>query len=186
MDSVANFETLRNLVYFREHAEIKSMMALLQKKMLEEGNSYFDTWMYMVSDEIQDLAQAFGERYMLQGAIKNWEACKHAGTKQLLEKAIYLHMLALVRENSGWYLMNDIISAKAAQNLDLEHDKAVKDFVPHMNTAVEGLGLFNIPRITGPIARDYVAFNSQPDAENTMAAGPLFDFRTTGAPRARL
>ena len=186
MDSVASFETLRNLIFFREHAEIKSMMALLQKKMLEEGNSYFDTWMYMVSDEIQSLATAFGERYMLQGALKNFDACKHAGTKQLLEKAIHLHMLNLVRENAGWYLINGIISQKAAQNLDLEHDKAVKDFVPHMNTAIEGLGLFKLPNLTGPVARDYVAFNSQADAENIESSGPIFDFRTTGASRAKL
>lgn len=84
MDSVASFETLRNLVYFREHAEIKAMMALLQKKMLEEGQAYFDVWMYQISDEIQSLAQAFGERYMLQGALKHFEACSHPGTKALL------------------------------------------------------------------------------------------------------
>lgn len=186
MDSVASFETLKNLIFFREHAEIKQMNEIMTKKMMEEGVPFFDAWQYMVSDEIQSLATAFSERYMLQGALKNWEECQHAGTKTLLEKAIRLHMLNQVRENSGWYLIHGIISAKAAKNLDAEHDAAVTEFVPHMNTAVEGLGLFNIDRLTGPIARDYVAYNSQPDAENMDSAGPAFDFRTTGIPRAKL
>lgn len=55
-----------------------------------------------------------------------------------------------------------------------------------MNTAVAGLGLIETPARVGPIARDYVAFNSQPDAENLDSAGPLFDFRKTGVPRPKL
>jgi hypothetical protein len=37
----------------------------MQKKM-SEGKSFFDIWMYEVSDEIQALATAFGERFMLE------------------------------------------------------------------------------------------------------------------------
>ena len=55
-----------------------------------------------------------------------------------------------------------------------------------MNTAVEGLGIPKVKQIYGTIARDYVAFNTQGDYENFEAAGDLFDFRTTGAPRPRL
>ena len=64
-ESVADFETLKNLIFYREQAEIKSMMQLMQKKLLEQGKPFFDVWMYEVSDEIQSVAQAFGERYML-------------------------------------------------------------------------------------------------------------------------
>ena len=35
--SVADFETLKNLVFWREIAEIKSFSKLLQKKIMEEG-----------------------------------------------------------------------------------------------------------------------------------------------------
>jgi hypothetical protein len=37
----------------------------MQKKM-GEGKKFFDIWMYEVSDEIQALATAFGERFMLE------------------------------------------------------------------------------------------------------------------------
>jgi phospholipid N-methyltransferase len=49
-------ETLTNLVYYREVAEIGQMTAVLKKKVLDEGKPYFDVWMYEVSDEIQSLA----------------------------------------------------------------------------------------------------------------------------------
>ena len=58
--------------------------------------------------------------------------------------------------------------------------------MPHMNTAVEGLGIPKVKQLYGTIARDYVAYNMQDDYENFEAAGDLFDFRTTGAPRAKL
>ena len=55
-----------------------------------------------------------------------------------------------------------------------------------MNTALEGLGLPKNKDRFGPIARDYVAYTSQADAENFASAGEMFDFRQTGAPRPRL
>ena len=62
----------------------------------------------------------------------------------------------------------------------------MKDYVPHMNTVVESLGVPENQDRIGPIARDYVAFNSQPDSENFASAGAIFDFRTTGVARPRL
>jgi len=50
--SVAEFETLKNLVFYKEIAEVKSFGKLMQKKIMEEGQSFFDVWMYQVSDEI--------------------------------------------------------------------------------------------------------------------------------------
>lgn len=74
----------------------------------------------------------------------------------------------------------------AVSKLDDQHDATVKAFVPHMNTAVEGLGIPKVKQLYGTISRDYVKYNEQSDYENFEAAGELFDFKTTGAPRARL
>lgn len=65
MASINNFETLKNLIFYKEIAEIKIFMKLMQKKLMDEGQSFFDVWMYEVSDEIQTLAISFGNRYML-------------------------------------------------------------------------------------------------------------------------
>ena len=186
LDSVASFETLKNLVYYKEVAEIKSFTKLMQKKIMEDGQPFYDVWMFQVSDEIQSLATAFGQRYMLQGALEYLAACDNAAAKVVLEASIRLHMLALVRSHLSWYQINGCISEQAAARLDDEFDAAVKAYVPYMNTAVEALGCLSNPNRNGPIARDYVAFNSQPDPENFESAGPMFDFRQTGVPRPRL
>lgn len=177
MSSIASFETLKNLIYYKEVAEIKSFSKLMQKKIMEQGKAFFDVWMYEVSDEIQSLALAFGQRYMLEGAIKTLNDTEGPRIKALLTATIRLHMLHLVRSNITWYLMNGAVSDLAAAALDDEFDQAVKDYVPFMNTAVQGLGLIETPSRVGPIARDYVAFNSQPDSENFASAGDIFDFK---------
>ena len=66
--------------------------------------------MYEVSDEIQSVAQAFAERYMLQGALNVLETCTHTGVKNLLTQATFLHMLTIVKDNTNWYLINNVIS----------------------------------------------------------------------------
>jgi len=154
--------------------------------MMEEGKPFFDVWQYEVSDEIQSFATAFGERHMLECAINNWQKQTHPGLKDLLEKTIFLHTLEVVRENIAWYISNGVVSLEAAAELDEAFNQAVKDFLPYMNTAAEGLGLPKLDHLYSPIARDYVAFNAQDDCENFDSAGKLFDFTTTGAPRAKL
>lgn len=123
---------------------------------------------------------------MLECALNAVSNCKHAGTKKLLESAVFLNALTLVKQEIAWYLTNGHVSVEAAAELAAVHDQAVKAFCPFLNTAVEGLGLPPIEQLYGPIARDYVAFNAQNDCENFDAAGKLFDPRTTGMPRARM
>lgn len=186
MDSIATFETLKNLIFYKEVKECQDMGELLKKKIMEQGKQFFDVWQYEVSDEMQSMAHAFNERFVLQGALEDLENSKNESLKALLERSIFLHMITLVRENLGWYLMQGCVSKAAATNLDAEFDRAVKNFLPHMNTAVEGLGVFNHTHLIGPIARDYVAFTAQDDAENMASAGPLFNFKTTGIARPKL
>jgi hypothetical protein len=159
MKSIANLETLKNLIYYREIAEIGTMKDLVQKKMFEEGKSYFDIWQFEVSDEIQSLAMAFGERYHLEHALDKLSECKHEGAGKALEAAIFLHCVNVIRENISWYLINGIVSTEAAAELDAVCDGAVKAFVPYMNDVVEGLGLPQITHLHAPVSRDYVAFN---------------------------
>jgi len=92
-----------------------------------------------------------------------------------------LHAISHFKQNIDWYIINGIVSIEAASELDTLFSHAVKEIVPHMNTIVDSLGLPKTLHLYGPIARNYVAFNSQTDNENFEAAGELFDFRTTGA-----
>jgi len=154
--------------------------------MMEQGKPFFDVWMYEVSDEIQSLSIAYGQRYMLQGALQYLADCTDAKSKAMLQATIRLHLIDLVRRDLSWYIINGSIGEDAAANFDAEYEQAVKDYVPLMNTAVGCLNIPTDPKRIGTIARDYVAYASQPDAENFDSAGPIFDFRQTGTPRPRL
>lgn len=160
MKSIANQETLTNLIYYKEILEMKKMKDLVSHKMFEEGKTYFDIWQYEVSDEIQSLAQAFGERFILQNSLLNLAKIKNPGAKKAIEQAIFLHSLNVVRLNVAYYLTNGVISAEAAEELDAVNDAAVKAFVPYMNDCVEALGVPHITHLHSVISRDYEAFNA--------------------------
>jgi len=69
MASVCTLEALTNLIYYREIAEIESMQSMMAQKVMMDKKPFFDVWMYEASDEIQSVAQAFGERYMLENSL---------------------------------------------------------------------------------------------------------------------
>jgi hypothetical protein len=177
MSSIANIETLVNLIYYKEQALIKSMGKMMQKLIMEEGKPFFDVWMYEVSDEIQAVAIAFGERFMLQEALAAMNKMQNAKAKSVIEKTIYLHCVTRVKRDLGWYLMSGCVSEEAGLDLERAFEKAVKEFVPHMNTVVESMGVFTAKHLIAPIGRDYVKFNAQTDNENYEAAGDVFDFQ---------
>lgn len=87
---------------------------MLQKKIFEEGNSFYDVWMHHANEMIQDTALAFGERFFLQNALDQMDKLSHPGAKNLLRQAIYLTMYTLVYENMTFYLLNGLVSKEAA------------------------------------------------------------------------
>ena len=142
--------------------------------------------MYQLNDDIQSLAQAFGERFFLSHAYMALEdECVHQGARRILEKTIYLHMITYLNDNMSWYLANGLISREAAKDLASKQSSAVKSFAPHMNDVLESFGLIMTPDVHAPIARDYVKFNSQTNMGDTGAAGKLFDFRKAATPKSQ-
>jgi hypothetical protein len=97
---------------------------------------------------------------MLEEAIASMLAMDNPKARAVIEKTIYLHSVWNVKNNLGWYTMHGIVSNEAALELDAIFNKAVKDFVPHMNTLVEALGVSKELQLNAPIVRDYVAFNA--------------------------
>jgi acyl-CoA oxidase len=161
MKSIATLEVLTNLIYYREQALVKSFAKLMQKKIMEEGKPFFDVWMYEVSDEIQAMAGAYGDRFMLEAALEaHAEMADNKKAQAVIEKNIYLYCVFNIKENLGWYTMEGCISLEAAREIGSVFEQAVKDLVPHMNTCVEALGVIAKKHLMAPIARDYVAFNA--------------------------
>ena len=68
-----SLETMRDLIYLKETFGIQVIMGTLKKKVMDQGKPFFEVWMSEVNDEIQSLAEAFGERYFLQAAWIQYE-----------------------------------------------------------------------------------------------------------------
>ena len=154
-----DFNGLKTLIYYRETFEIKSMMNKLKDLIFDKEMTFFDVWQAHVNDDIQDLATSFGERFFLQNAFVAYDNCKDAGVKELLHQILNLHMISLIKNDIGWYLSNEIISKESAMSIVNSFDKAVKDFVPHMNDAMEAFNLNVLPNMHAQISQqDYWRF----------------------------
>jgi len=75
---------LRDLIFVREKIEISSFGHKMKKMIMDEKKKFFDVWMYEVNEDIQSLAEAFGERFILQNAWIGYETCTHPGAKNLI------------------------------------------------------------------------------------------------------
>lgn len=85
---------------------------------MEEGKPFFEVWMYEVSDEIQSLATAFGDRYMLECALNAHKTMSdNKKAQSVVEKVIYLHCVFNIKQNLGWYTMEGCISNEAGMEV---------------------------------------------------------------------
>ena len=125
------------------------MTEALQQKIMTEGKKFYDVWMYEVSDQIQAMALAFSERFILEAAMNKFHdltvGLSDVGARNILTKVVRLHCLLYVKENLGWYLLQGVINQKAAQALDADYQQAVRDLLPHVNEILEAFNMPNIP-----------------------------------------
>lgn len=49
-DSVSDLESLANLIYFREVAEIKNLARVMKQRVFKDGQAFYDVWMKEVMD----------------------------------------------------------------------------------------------------------------------------------------
>lgn len=110
-----NLETMKDLILMKEPFEIKRFAKVMKTKIMEQERKFYDVWMFESNDDIQALASAFGERFFLQSAWKAYESCQHQGAKDLLGKILRLHMVDLLKEDMGFYLVHDLMSQQLAK-----------------------------------------------------------------------
>lgn len=177
-DSVADLESLANLIYYREVWEVKQIMNSLKTKVMEEGKEFYTVWMTEVMDQVQATALAYAERIMLEGAISDLEKrCSNPGAKTMLSRAITLHCLSIVRKDLGWYLREGVISAKAASEIEPLYQQSIQDNLQHTNDWLDALDQTKSAHLHAPITRDYVTYSGQADHGNISVAGGFFDGR---------
>ena len=110
---------------------------------MKQQQSFYEVWTNEISDNIQNLAEAYGERICLESALKRVTQAQNPKLKNVLEKIIRLHCITYLKKNLGYYLGNGLISQKAGNGIDADFQQAVRDILPHVNEILES---FNYPR----------------------------------------
>lgn len=102
------------------------LMGLIQR-MIElngKGMSNYDVLMNNVSDEIQDLAQAYGEMLAVNQCLRALDKLKEG--KKIMEKYFILFAWDIILRDMGYLLVNELICPVVAKKLHLEYNSLIK------------------------------------------------------------
>lgn len=113
---VSQFETLADLLIYRQTTlfmKLTSRMSELGKM----GRTQYQILMREVSDGIQELAMAYGERIMIEACINFWEKVKNDANKKMIESVFRIFAIDAVKRELGFYLINGAVSQVAAKSL---------------------------------------------------------------------
>lgn len=158
---VTQLDTLVDLLRFREKTlfiRLTTRMAALKKS----GKSTFEVMMRNVSDNIQDLAMAYGERLTIESCAAVLSQFKNAENRKVFEYVFRLFAMETVKQNLGFYLVEGAVSRTAASAL-IETEKAVvKVVASHANELLDSLNIMSDALYT-PLATDYERYYSAPN-----------------------
>lgn len=140
-------------------------MATLKK----QGMTDFEVNMMGTSELIQDLAQSYGERRMVDCCRDFVAGIAKKHDKKVMETVFRVFALDCIKRDLSFYVREKAIKPSAAANLVIAQNSLIKD----MSVNIEDLlKLLNVPHdiLYAPLAQDYVAYFSKPNFGEVVAA----------------
>ena len=168
MDDVSAIEYLSDLFRFRLQtlcAQIVAKSAELKKK----GMSDYDINMMATSDLIQNLAMAYAERRALDCCIDFLNGISAAHDKKVMGAVFRVFAIDSIKRDLSFYINEKAIKPQAAANLLIAQNSLIKTMSA---SADDLLKLLGVPDdvLYAPLAGDYVAYFSQPNFGEVVAA----------------
>jgi acyl-CoA oxidase len=166
LTDISSLEVLLDLLKFRETV-LFTKLAEDNQKLKHLGG--YQVLMRETSDVMQDLAMAYGERHTLEYCIQRLAGIKNAENRRVLELVFRLFGCDLIFRDSGFYMMNGVLSAATSQNLTKTRLKLVKEVADLTDDLILCL---NVPThaLYAPIAGDYEKFNASPNFGEVVGA----------------
>ena len=118
--------------------------------------------MHEVSDTIQYLAMAYGERNTIEQCVLFLSQLKNAENKRVMTVAFQVFAIDIIKNELGFFMVRKAISKQAATHL-IEHQQTlIKDMAKNIDGI---LGSFNVPfdSLHVPIAQDYEKYFAKPN-----------------------
>ena len=127
-----------------------------------QGKTQYEILMREVSDNIQDLAMAYGERAAMESAVAFLDKIQNKTNRHAMEGVFRIFAMDAIKRELGFYLVHKAVSQDAAKNLVASLSDAVKRLAKNIDQYVE---LLNVPAdvLYTPIAADYVDYYSRPN-----------------------
>lgn len=168
MDDVTSLDLLSDLFRFREGALLQKLAAK-SARLAKEQVSAYDIAMLRTSDEIQDLALAYGERRILDSCIEFLAGVEKAHDRAVLEKVFRVFAVDCVKRDIGFYVAQGVVKPQAGANLILAQNSLIKDMAANVDDLVKLLGVPD-DVLYAPIAGDYVGYYSRPNFGEVVGA----------------
>lgn len=121
------------------------------------------------SDNMQNLANIYGERHCLEYCIAQLDKLESAENKRLLTLVFRLYASDVVYRDMSFYMIEGVLSKEAAKNLTETRLKLIKEVAAHCNDLLDCM---SIPKhaLYAPISNDYVKYNASPNLGEVIGA----------------
>ena len=116
MEDVTSLEFMSDLFRYRQSRLCQDLMAK-EAAMQKKGVSPYDIAMMGTSNLIQDLAQSYGERRIIDCCIEWVNTITPAHDKRVMETVFRVFALDCVKRDLGWYVKEKAIKPQAGANL---------------------------------------------------------------------
>lgn len=141
-------------------------------ELQKEGKNTYQILMREVSDPIQDLAMAYGERNTIEACLTFLKDLKNQENKRVVEIAFRIFAIDILKNDLGFFMARGAVSKAAALNLIEVQNVLIKDISKNIDGII---GSFNVPfeSLHVPVAVDYEKYYSQANFGEVVAPGKL-------------
>jgi acyl-CoA oxidase len=166
MQDVTGLGALLDILKFRE-VTLYTQLIEKQKELAHLGG--YQVLMRETSEVMQNLAMAYGERHTLEHCINTLSKLSCPKNKEVMTRVFTLFGCELVFRDTGFYMIQGIISAQAAIHLDKERIMLIKSVALDVDDLLDCMNIAK-HALYAPIAQDYVKYNSVPNFGEVIGA----------------
>jgi hypothetical protein len=158
---ILQLDILLNLHKYRELTLFRKLTTTLEKRTKQDKANPFEVLMFEVSDLVQSLAQAYGERQALDFCIQQLSDVKCPVAKRNFETLFKLYAAENIVRDLGFYISEGVLSQTAGASVTSSISGLVKDIAKSCGDILDSL---NVPThaLHTPIIGDYVKYNEKP------------------------
>jgi len=151
----SNILYLLHLFRQREYILVQTLQSSLARGN-QQGASVFQVWMLQEADNVQALAKAFIERFVLEQMLNSISKSDQQ-IQSALQGVCLLFCLDAIENDMSWFIRSTLVSASLADELVRASKTACSNMAPRALALVDAMG---VPEhLLPPAARDWVKYN---------------------------